>query len=103
MRGPDIIKGSAAPFMNLSEDEWLIALTVKNYIERTGGRAFQPGIKTRPGMGQQLIKQNPKRVKRIDSSQSETPPPRRARLFLTSIIRPAYLPNTPLAAPVFSP
>src|SRR5258708_29305551 len=91
MRGPDIVKGSAATFMNLSEDEWLIALTVKNYIERTGGRAFKPGIKTRPGMGRQLIKQNAKRVNRIDSSQSGIPLRRKGRICLRCKIRGAEL------------
>src|SRR5260370_27087015 len=41
MRGPDIIKSCAARFVNLPEQEWLIALTVKHNIERAGGYAFK--------------------------------------------------------------
>src|SRR5712691_12152885 len=87
MRGPDIVKSSAATFMNLSEYEWLIALTVKDHIERTGGCAFKPGIKTGPGIGRQLIKQNAKRVNRIEACQSGIPLSRNRGIRLSGKIR----------------
>ena len=51
MRGPDIVKGFAAGFVNLSEEELLVTLCVKHHIERTGGRPFKPGVKTGLGAG----------------------------------------------------
>ena len=46
MRAPDIIKGTAAGLVNLSEEKLLIMLRVQHDIELTGGCAFQVAIKT---------------------------------------------------------
>ena len=68
MRGPDIVKSFLAGFVNLSEEELLVTLSVKHHIERTGGRAFKAGVKAGLGVGRQPIKENTQGVAGIELS-----------------------------------
>src|SRR5258708_18157742 len=87
MRGPPIVNSSAASFLNLSEEEWLMALTVKDGMERDGGHAVKPGIETGPRIGRQPFKQNAKAVGRIQSIKSGIPLGRNGRIRLSRKIR----------------
>src|SRR5258708_13972211 len=73
MRSPDIVKSFFGGFVNLSEEELLVTLCVKHHIERTGGRAFKPGVKAGLGVGRQPIKKNAKSVAGIELSHGGIP------------------------------
>jgi len=51
----------------------LVTLSVKYHIERTGGRAFKPGVKAGLGVGRQPIKKNAKSVAGIELSHGGIP------------------------------
>src|ERR1700674_459463 len=83
MRSPDIVKSFSAGFVNLSEEKLLVTLCVKHHIERTGGRAFKPGVKAGLGVGRQPIKKNAKSVAGIELSYGGIPLHRDGRIGLS--------------------
>ena len=66
-------------------------MSVKDHIERAGGHAFKPGIKTGSRIWRQPIKQNAKGVSRIESSHSGIPLGRNGRIRLSRKIRGSEL------------